>query len=122
MGLSYTAATLYLLGSIAPWTCWKVAKPPEAIEKIGLARGQFQWVHQHGMYDLEMDTHKLDADTCAEKIKSALTNPTSPTALEQLKARFDTRLNHETICMGKREHFRATIPLDVPTSSGSYEF
>jgi chloramphenicol 3-O phosphotransferase len=56
---------------------------------IGLARRQLRWVHSHGTYDLELDTSKLNPDACAQKIKLALSNPPRPTALQELKVRFE---------------------------------
>lgn len=36
---------------------------------IGLARSQMDIVHQHGVYDLELDTNELSTAECANRIK-----------------------------------------------------
>jgi chloramphenicol 3-O phosphotransferase len=39
---------------------------------IGLARYQHERVHAHGHYDVEVDTSKMDVDTCVEVILEGL--------------------------------------------------
>ena len=41
----------------------------------GLARMQFDRVHQHGAYQVEVDTSQLSPETCATQIQSALQQP-----------------------------------------------
>lgn len=51
---------------------------------LGSARGHFETVHSHGAYDLEVDTSRLTAAQCAERIKERLENGSPPTAFTRL--------------------------------------
>lgn len=62
----------------------------------GLARGQAAWVHHAGTYDLELDTSRCLPEGCARQIVEALAYRPSPSAFEQLSARFATGQIHGT--------------------------
>ncbi len=51
----------------------------------GLARQQFDIVHAHGLYDLEVDTADYNPLECAQQIKQALENGLSGKAFSQLR-------------------------------------
>ncbi len=51
----------------------------------GLARYQFDRVHAHGFYDVEVDTSLLAVDECGTKIMEALSQEQSPGAFSQLR-------------------------------------
>lgn len=51
----------------------------------GLAALQFERVHAHGVYDLEVDTGVYGAEECAERIVAHLAGGTPPTAFRQLR-------------------------------------
>jgi chloramphenicol 3-O phosphotransferase len=52
---------------------------------IGQARGQYQLVHQHQLYDLVVDTSLASPEECAERIKRHLREETAPHAFDQLR-------------------------------------
>jgi chloramphenicol 3-O phosphotransferase len=54
--------------------------------QAGIAREQFYTIHNHAMYDLEVDTSQASLEVCAEQIKAIVTGSAHPTALHQLKA------------------------------------
>jgi chloramphenicol 3-O phosphotransferase len=54
---------------------------------VGLARWQFPLVHDHGLYDLEVDTSSLTPQECAMKIQERLRR-SRPDALTQLHTSF----------------------------------
>ncbi|HEX8971095.1 phosphotransferase-like protein [Oryzihumus sp.] len=58
---------------------------------IGQAASQFEQVHAHGVYDVEVDTSILSARQCAEKVKAHLAQPISPSAFARL-----LRSRHQT--------------------------
>ncbi|MBN1537826.1 MAG: zeta toxin family protein [Anaerolineales bacterium] len=51
----------------------------------GLARQQFEIVHAHGIYDLEIDSADYDPLECAEQVKEALEKGLSGNAFSRLK-------------------------------------
>jgi chloramphenicol 3-O phosphotransferase len=53
----------------------------------GTAAFQFDRVHAHKTYDIEVDTSVLTADTCAERIKCASEEERFPTAFQKLSER-----------------------------------
>lgn len=53
----------------------------------GLAAGQFDAVHAHGVHDLDVDTAANTPRECAERIREALRNRPRPTAFETLRRR-----------------------------------
>jgi chloramphenicol 3-O phosphotransferase len=55
----------------------------------GLARYQFDLVHSHGIYDVEVDTSKCGPEECARQIQDALRGIQSADAFRQLKKLFD---------------------------------
>ena len=70
--------------------------PLEELERRELARGdrtpgmaanQFQVVHQHGLYDFEVDTSRNSPRECAEAIKQFLDQPPGKRAFDELRGR-----------------------------------
>jgi len=57
----------------------------------GTARRQYEVVHAHGDYDLEIDTSVLDPMECAERIRGALGSIDSVGAFDRLRARLGRR-------------------------------
>jgi chloramphenicol 3-O phosphotransferase len=51
----------------------------------GLARHQFPRVHQHELYDVEVDTSQLTPEACARRIHEALRSTPEPHAFQQLR-------------------------------------
>lgn len=54
----------------------------------GLARSQYDVVHAHGVYDLEIDSEEYTPLECALKIKQALENGSAGKAFARLKQEF----------------------------------
>jgi len=52
---------------------------------LGQARAQFDLVHAHGIYDLEVDTSVSSPEECAEQIKQRLDDNTPPSAFKRLQ-------------------------------------
>jgi chloramphenicol 3-O phosphotransferase len=51
----------------------------------GLAAGQLEQVHSHGIYDIECDTDSATPRECALRIKEFLPDRPTPTAFERLR-------------------------------------
>jgi len=54
----------------------------------GTARLQYDFVHRHASYDIEVDTSVMDVNACVEKIAVALEEAVPPVALMQMVARY----------------------------------
>ncbi|HSH78074.1 MAG TPA: AAA family ATPase [Herpetosiphonaceae bacterium] len=54
---------------------------------LGQARAQWDQVHAHGVYDIQVDTSQLDPDAAAQVIKRGLDDLPTPTAFERLRQR-----------------------------------
>jgi chloramphenicol 3-O phosphotransferase len=90
------------LDQIAPFTVYLVGVhcPLEELWRREMARGdrgigqaerQFHRVHQHGVYDLEVDTSLLSAEECAVLIKERVELGKVPTALAQVRQRLESQ-------------------------------
>jgi chloramphenicol 3-O phosphotransferase len=55
---------------------------------IGTARYQFERVHIHELYDLEIDTSLLSVDECVIRIIEQLSNKSNESAFQKLATRF----------------------------------
>ena len=55
---------------------------------IGTARYQFERVHIHELYDLEIDTSLLSVDECVARIIRWISNKPEESAFQKLAARF----------------------------------
>jgi chloramphenicol 3-O phosphotransferase len=58
---------------------------------LGQARAQFEAVHAHGLYDVEVDTSVSTPDECAQQIEAWLARGEAPSALRQLRDRLEPR-------------------------------
>ncbi len=56
----------------------------------GVVRWQFERVHAHGAYDLEVDTSVASPLECAERIKRRALEGPAPEAFERLRAQVET--------------------------------
>lgn len=52
---------------------------------LGQARLQYDLVHRHGIYDIEVDTSELSPIECAQKIREEIQRQAKPQALRRLK-------------------------------------
>jgi chloramphenicol 3-O phosphotransferase len=55
---------------------------------IGTARSQFEIVHAHGLYDIEIDTSKLTVEECVAQIIEGLKDKSEESAFQELARRF----------------------------------
>lgn len=55
---------------------------------IGTARYQFERVHAHGLYDIEVDTSILNVDECVSRIIVLMSDKPKECAFQELAARF----------------------------------
>lgn len=55
--------------------------------RIGQSVSQYEAVHRHATYDLEIDTTAASIAACADRILGALKNRSRPSAFERLRAR-----------------------------------
>lgn len=53
--------------------------------EVGTARYQYERVHAHGVYDLELDTSVLSVEECVARIKGVLEDGTGMPAFERLQ-------------------------------------
>ncbi len=54
----------------------------------GTAQYQFERVHKHGLYDLEVDTSVLDVSECVTRIMALINNKPKKLAFQELLVRF----------------------------------
>lgn len=54
---------------------------------IGTARSQFEIVHAHGLYDIEIDTSKLTVDECVTRIMELVYDKPKESAFQELASR-----------------------------------
>lgn len=55
---------------------------------IGMARYQFERVHAHGLYDIEVDTSVLNVDECVTRIMALINDKPKEGAFQKLATRF----------------------------------
>jgi chloramphenicol 3-O phosphotransferase len=55
---------------------------------IGTARYQFERVHIHDLYDIEIDTSLLNVDECVTRIMELISNKSKAPAFQELAAKF----------------------------------
>lgn len=57
-----------------------------ADRSVGTAREQFESIHAHAVYDVEVDTSQMDSDECAERIKAVVESGVAPSAFWSLSS------------------------------------
>ncbi len=75
----------YLVGVHCPLEELRRREMARGDRGLGLAERQFSQVHQHGVYDLEVDTSLLSAEECALQIKERVECGPAPTALAAVR-------------------------------------
>lgn len=73
----------YLVGLYCPLEILEEREKHRKDRTLGQARDQFDVIHKYAKYDLELDTSKLTAEECAEKVIERLKYP--PTAFKLLE-------------------------------------
>jgi chloramphenicol 3-O phosphotransferase len=77
--------TVYLVGVHCPLEELRRRETARGDRGIGLAERQLSQVHQHGVYDLEVDTSLLSPEECAILIKKRVELGPAPTALAAVR-------------------------------------
>jgi chloramphenicol 3-O phosphotransferase len=65
----------YLVGVRCPLDVLEERERSRRDRTLGQARKQFELVHAHGVYDLEVDTSTEDVDECVRRIVAMLAAP-----------------------------------------------
>ncbi len=81
----FSTLPAWFIGVRCPLTVLEKREAARKDRTLGQARAQFELVHAHGIYDLEVDTSVLSAEACALEIMGCLANGRLPTAFKQLK-------------------------------------
>jgi chloramphenicol 3-O phosphotransferase len=77
---------VYFVGIRCPLEVVEQREKDRGDRTLGQAKAQYHVVHQHMIYDLEVDTSLLSPEECAERISQhVFSNP--PRALHQLQAK-----------------------------------
>jgi len=77
----------YFVGVRCPLAVLEQREKSRANRTVGQARAQFDIVHAHGLYDLEVDTAVSSPEACAWQVKQRLHAATPPSAFMRLKQR-----------------------------------
>jgi chloramphenicol 3-O phosphotransferase len=59
----------------------------DRLKPYDVTASDIEWVHAHGLYDLELDTSKLAPDAAAAQVLGLVAAPPSPTAFQKLLER-----------------------------------
>lgn len=76
---------VFFVGVRCPLPVLERREAERADRAPGLARHQFERVHAHGVYDLEVDTSVLDVDACVTRIVEALARDPAQRAFSRLR-------------------------------------
>jgi chloramphenicol 3-O phosphotransferase len=74
----------WLVGIRCPLEVLEAREQARGDRTLGQARAQYELVHQHVLYDIEVNTAEMTPGECAEYIWAAVENGT-PTALKRLR-------------------------------------
>lgn len=77
----------YLVGVRCPLAVLEQREHARQDRTLGQAKAQFELVHRHGLYDIEVDTSRDDPGECARQIIGRLTDGRGPCALRLLRQR-----------------------------------
>ncbi len=83
----FAELTAYLIGIHCPLEVLEARERERKDRTLGQARLQFDRVHRHGVYDLEIDSSTADAEACAARIAGYLVAGTPPRAFRHLRQR-----------------------------------
>jgi chloramphenicol 3-O phosphotransferase len=84
---TFAGLPAYLIGVRCPLEVVEEREKARRDRTLGQARTQFDLVHSHGVYDLEVDTSVESVDACAERIKAYLRAGSEPSAFQRLRQR-----------------------------------
>ena len=74
----------YFVGVRCPLEILEQREMSRRNRTLGQAKAQFNLVHAHGVYDLEVDTSQSSTEACALQIKARIESGAPPTAFKQL--------------------------------------
>jgi chloramphenicol 3-O phosphotransferase len=75
----------YLVGVRCPLDVLEQRERARRDRTLGQAKMQFEPVHRHSVYDVEVDTSRRDPQECAQQIIGRLTDGMGPSAFRPLK-------------------------------------
>jgi chloramphenicol 3-O phosphotransferase len=75
----------YLVAVRCPLAVAEAREQARENRTLGQARAQFAVVHQHAVYDFEVDTARDSAEACAAQIKAWLGSAPTPAAFRRLR-------------------------------------
>jgi chloramphenicol 3-O phosphotransferase len=84
---TFASLPAHLIGVRCPLEVVEEREKARRDRTLGQARIQFDLVHAHGVYDLEVDTSVESVDACAERIKAYICAGSRPSALRRLRQR-----------------------------------
>jgi len=79
----------YLIGVRCPKDILEQREKMRKNRTLGQAAAQFDLVHAHGVYDLEVDTSISSPEECALQIKRRVQDSAPPSALKRLRQQLD---------------------------------
>jgi chloramphenicol 3-O phosphotransferase len=80
----------YLVGVRCPLALLEEREAARRDRTLGQAKAQYELVHAHGLYDLEVDTSRLSPEACGLAIKAVVESNEPPRALRALRERLAT--------------------------------
>lgn len=84
----WSGLEVYFVGVKCPLEVLEQREAARGDRTPGLARYQYDRVHAHGLYDVEVDTAVFTVDECVTKIMEALAQEGLPRAFSQLRLKF----------------------------------
>jgi chloramphenicol 3-O phosphotransferase len=79
----------YIIGVLCPLEVLENREKQRKNRTLGQARLQFDLVHAHRIYDLEVDTSRFTPEECAAQIKAYIDSGAAPTAFRQIKQQLE---------------------------------
>lgn len=76
---------VYFIGVDLPLSHLQEREKARGTSPVGHARTHYKTVHEHGIYDLMVDTSEMNAEQAAQKIKEYVENNKEPQAFKKLR-------------------------------------
>lgn len=84
---NWTGLEVIFVGIKCPLEIAEQREKERADRDIGTARYQYERVHAHGLYDIEVDTSTLTVDECVSRIMELINNRPATYAFQELSNR-----------------------------------
>ena len=81
---NFAGLPAWLVGLRCPLEVLEARERSRRDRTLGQARAQFEKVHAHGIYDLELDTAQLTPQECAARIRNLVDSGRAPEAFKRL--------------------------------------